>query len=124
MKNLKSLFVLSLIATFFVAGTLFAESIKETKIKTNAHCGNCKTKIEEGLGKADGIKSVKLNLNDKVAVVSYDADKTNEKNIRKTITDMGYNADMIKAKNPHGSPANKCDDKKCKDKANCGVKNK
>ena len=97
MKSTNKALILVLISMFLLNISLYAETIKEAKIKTNAHCGNCKTKIEAGLGKIDGIKSATVEMSDKVATISYDADKIKADAIKKSIVDMGYKAELLKS---------------------------
>jgi len=97
MKNIRRILMIAIIAVTFVGGTLFAEDAKEAKIQTNAHCGTCKTKIENGLGKVDGVVKTDVNLDNKIATVSYYPSKTSETVLIKTVSDLGYTATAAKS---------------------------
>lgn len=72
-------------------------NMKEAKIKTSAVCGMCKTRIEKALNKTEGVETAILDLDSKYVTVKYNADKTDLDKIRKAISDVGYDADDIKA---------------------------
>jgi Cu+-exporting ATPase len=127
--------VLLTIAVFILAASIsFAADNKEISIKTNMHCGSCKTKIETGLNKTNGIIESSADVDSKIVKVKYDAAKTNPQNITKAITDMGYKVDeackmgpeccklnggVCKEKNKMGKS---CDDKSSKSSKGCDVK--
>ncbi len=96
---------------------------KECQIKTSAHCGSCKTTIENGLNKVDGVKSSTLNLEDKVVTVKYDPAKTDPDKLKSEVASLGYTADVVKAKEGC-CPGDKAKStKSCKDKgcsSTCG----
>ncbi|AEI51725.1 heavy-metal-associated domain-containing protein [Runella slithyformis] len=68
---------------------------KEVKIKTSAVCEMCKERIEKNLTLSKGISEAVLNLEDKVVTVKYNPKKTDEAQIRKVITETGYDADNL-----------------------------
>lgn len=70
----------------------------EVKIKTSAECEECKERIEKMLAFEKGIKSSTLNLEDQVVTVVYYDKRTNPQKIREAISNIGYDADEIKAK--------------------------
>jgi copper chaperone CopZ len=117
MKNISKILMIAIIAVTFVGGTLFAEDAKEAKIQTNAHCGSCKTKIENGLGKVDGVIKSEVNMDTKIATVSYYPSKTSETTLVKTVADLGYTATAAKsadcAKSCEGMSKEECASK-CK----------
>lgn len=96
---------------------------KECQIKTSAHCGSCKTTIENGLNKVDGVKSSTLNLEDKIVTVKYDPSKTDPDKLKSEVASLGYTADVVKAKEGC-CPGNKAKNtSSCKDKgcsSTCG----
>lgn len=71
----------------------------EVKIKTSAVCEMCKKTIEKTLAYEKGVKKANLNVETKTLTVVFSNKKTNIENIRKTINNVGYDAD--------DSPANK-----------------
>jgi copper chaperone CopZ len=87
-------FILALTALFASAQT---KNTTEVKIKTSAVCETCKETIEHGLSFEKGVKSVRLDLENKMVTVVYLPTKTNEDKIRVALTNLGYDADSLKA---------------------------
>ncbi len=91
-KNLLAIF---LMAFFLFSLNSFAETkLEECNIKTNAHCNDCKTKIEKALKKQSGVMSTNLNLDNKIVSVKYDPNKTNSDKLISAITNVGYTAEL------------------------------
>ncbi len=97
MKNFLQIILILLFLGVIVPVISFGQA-KETsskiEIKTSAVCGDCKTRIEHDLSFAKGVKKVILNLEDKVATVLYNPQKTNPDLLRKAINQIGYDADV------------------------------
>ncbi len=93
MKNL--LFILTL--TF--AGIISAQETTtgEVKIQTSAECGSCKTRLEDVLNYTKGVKFAELNLDDKILTVGFNSKKISLDEIKKIISETGYDADNVKA---------------------------
>ncbi len=53
-------------------------------------CGACAVGIELALGKKKGIKSAKVSLNERMAVVEYDSATVTPSGIAKAVNDLGY----------------------------------
>ncbi len=53
------------------------------------HCAHCAKSVEEGLKKINGVKKVKVNLDDREAVVSYKGELL-IKDIEQCIIDLGF----------------------------------
>ena len=60
-------------------------------------CGMCKKIIEVGLAKVDGISNPRVDLKTKKTVLFYNPEKTNVKLIEKAVSDLGYQANDLKA---------------------------
>lgn len=89
-----------LVTTFILFTSLLYAQQKnaaEVKIKTSSVCETCKETIESNLSFEKGVKSVKLDLKTNVVTVLYNPDKTDEAKIRKALTEIGYDADSLKA---------------------------
>jgi len=72
-------------------------------------CEMCKTTIEAGLLNLEGIKSVEVNIEKKVAHIEYDAAKLNTEKIEQAISKLGYQANKLKAdKEAYAKLANCC----------------
>ncbi len=52
-------------------------------------CSHCAKKVEEGLKKLDGVKSVKVNLEKKNATIAY-KDTLDVKDVENVINELGY----------------------------------
>jgi mercuric ion binding protein len=66
-------------------------------IKTSAQCGTCKETIERGMLRAKGVASAQLDVDTKMLMLVFDADKTNPVKLRKAVTRIGYDADSFSA---------------------------
>ena len=71
--------------------------VRIAKIQTSAECGSCKTRIENKLNYISGIKFAELNLDDKKVTVKYTTEKIKLEEIKKIISETGYDADEVKA---------------------------
>lgn len=105
MKTIKSIALLTILFTFFVSVKVSAqtpapaEKNSVVKIKTSAECDMCKGRIEKEVSLMKGVKKAELDLTTKVLTVEYNAKKTSPDKIRKVISDLGYDADDVKANN-------------------------
>lgn len=74
------------------------EPIRKTVfIQTNAQCGDCKERIEGVLNFESGIIYSDLNLDNKKVEVKYNSKKISLDEIKKMISEIGYDADEVKA---------------------------
>ncbi|CAF1246508.1 unnamed protein product [Adineta ricciae] len=53
-------------------------------------CQSCVKNIERNVGKIDGVKSVKVLLDEKEAHVEFDSDKTTDQNDREKPDELGF----------------------------------
>lgn len=97
MKTMKAIAALA-VTLLFVAG-FTPESKAQTPsgektvtFKTSMHCDGCKKTIESGLAKEQGVKLVVADSKTKMVTVTYDASKTNDASLTKSIEKMGYQA--------------------------------
>lgn len=96
----KVLVMLAMIAA--VSGNAFAQSSTCKVRLEQMHCGGCSGKVKSALSAVDGVKEVNTDLEKRIATISYDASKTNEKallNLLKTTTKFteayAYNPDEV-----------------------------
>jgi copper chaperone CopZ len=91
--------LLTLIAILLIGNTLFAQSkkVETVVIQTSAQCEMCKERIEVELIYTGGVKKAILNLEDKSVSVTYKTKKLSADKIRKIVSDLGYDADEVKA---------------------------
>ena len=103
MKKLLPLSLLALLMLLFTNTSLHAQQAESktavVKIKTSAECDMCKKRIENGIGVMKGVKKAELDLTTKVLTVEYNPKKISPDKIRTAISNLGYDADDIKANN-------------------------
>ncbi|MDX1652676.1 MAG: heavy metal-associated domain-containing protein [Brumimicrobium sp.] len=106
---MNKLIMLLVLSFTFSCGMANSQGGKEVvKIQTNAQCGQCKERIEEKLNYTSGVSYAELNLDNKVVEVKYNSAKITAEEIRKIISDLGYNADEVKADAEAQSNLPKC----------------
>ena len=88
---------LMLLMTIFLTGMVSAQKSETVQIKTSAECGNCKDRIEGKLNYTKGIVFAELDVPSKVLTVKYKKKKINLDQVRKLVSEIGYDADDIKA---------------------------
>lgn len=100
----KSIVLKSLLLTMLFSGLLSSSLIAETeavqkkKERTitisvpEMQCGMCESRIEKGLQKIAGVKSVKADAEENTVVVTYDTKKTSRSKIEEAIANLGYAA--------------------------------
>lgn len=97
MKTLQKL----LITMLFVAvpALLTAQDKNKTtetiKFITSIDCNNCVNKIMTNIPQEKGIKDVKCDLATKEVTVTYQKDKNNPADIKKSIEKLGYTAKQV-----------------------------
>lgn len=95
MKKTSNFLAIAAILIAFSFSSVLAEKIAEAQIKTSAHCGSCKTKIEKAVNKLDGVMDSNLDLESNLLTVKYDSDKLKLDDIRAKIKKVGYEADVV-----------------------------
>ncbi len=92
--------LLSMIAIFILSTTTSFAQIKNSKtdtIKVYGNCEMCKTTIEKA-GTQKNISTVIWSEETNMAIITYDAKKTNTDAILKKIALIGYDSDKFFAK--------------------------
>ncbi|MCB0711778.1 MAG: heavy-metal-associated domain-containing protein [Ignavibacteriae bacterium] len=112
---LKALLVTMLCGGFvsssLVAGTEVAQKKRERTITISVpemQCGMCEARIEKGLKKIDGVKSVKADAEENTVVVTYDTKKTSKSKIEEAIANLGYDAGEKEANESAQSQLSPC----------------
>jgi len=106
---MKSILMLALIVGLSACGIVNGQSSKKTiSIQTNAQCGECKERIEEKLNYTKGVVYGELDLDTKIVEVKYNSSKLSGEEVKKVISDLGYNADEVKADPKAQSELPKC----------------
>lgn len=72
--------------------------LRSLSIKSSVQCGMCRKSIQKRLYNLNGVENVSINLQNKIIRVQWVASKQTEKSIKKTISQLGYDADTIAAK--------------------------
>lgn len=91
---------LLLLCLFFVFNTQAQDkkgSLETDTIKTSAECENCKERIEEMLNYTKGVKFAVLEVATKKLVVKFNTDKITLSEIKQKLSELGYDADEVKA---------------------------
>lgn len=83
---------------FITLGSITAiGQTKEVVIHTSAECGSCKKRIEEKLNYTSGIRFAELDVPSKNLTVKYTEKKITLKEIKHILSELGYDADEVKA---------------------------
>ena len=98
MKNLIALIIITLIA--FSSSNVNAQKVKKKEtivIRTSSECDMCKERIEKEMAYTKGVLSATLDVEKAELTAIYKPHKTTPKKIREAISNLGYDADTIKA---------------------------
>jgi len=76
---------------------LVAQKTMVLEIQTNAQCGDCKDRIEAVLNQTKGVVYAELNLETKKVEIKLKTAKIDPAALRTVISQIGYDADSIKA---------------------------
>ena len=87
-----------LISAFVMITTVaFGQKSDTVRIKTSSICDMCKRTIEGDLAFEKGVQYSNLDLEANVVTVVYKPKQTNPDILRKRLTEIGYDADSLKA---------------------------
>lgn len=89
--------IVMIIAILFVTAGIAQEKKPEIVIQTSGECGMCKDRIEEKLNYTKGIIFSELDVESKKLTVKYVAKTITADEIRQIISELGYDADDVKA---------------------------
>tara|TARA_B100000809_G_scaffold266844_1_gene332130 strand:- start:902 stop:1255 length:354 start_codon:yes stop_codon:yes gene_type:complete len=98
MKNIATLIIITLIA--FSSSNVNAQKVKKKEtivIKTSSECNMCKERIEKEMAYTKGVISATLNVEKSELTAIYKPHKTSPQKIREAISNLGYDADEVKA---------------------------
>lgn len=90
---------LTIIITLALSSFAFGQTkkVETATILTSAECGDCKERIEEVLNYTNGIQFAELDVPSKVVTVKFKTKKISLEEIRTIISEIGYDADDVKA---------------------------
>lgn len=94
---MKKLSVLSIIIVFLAMNLNAQNTTESITIQTSAQCEMCKEAIEKAMAYEKGVVSSNLDMETMELVVKFRSHKTNPDKIRKAISEIGYDADDVKA---------------------------
>ncbi len=96
MNSLKKIMMAITLLLSFTVSNAQIKNIKTETVKIFGNCGMCKTTIEKA-GTLKNIAKVDWNKDTKMAILTYDAKKTNQDEILKHIALAGYDSDKFLA---------------------------
>ncbi len=94
---MNKLFQISNILILFIAISCNGKVENITVDTPTIQCGMCQKTIEMGLKKLPGVSKSRVELDSKTTVVTYNPDQIDLLKIEKTISELGYQANKIKA---------------------------
>ena len=88
-----------ILAIFFSVLTIGCNNASEEMLinTPTIQCGMCQKIIEVGLAKVDGVSNPRVDLKTKKTILLHDPEKTNTKSIEKIVSELGYQANNLKA---------------------------
>jgi len=98
MKNIATLIIVTIIA--FSSNNVNAQKSNKKQtiiIKTSTECNMCKERVEKEMAYTKGVTSATLNVAKAELTVIFKKNKTDATQIRQAISNLGYDADTIKA---------------------------
>ncbi len=108
MKTILTLFVLTVLV-FSFANFAAAGDQKTVNLKIKGMtCQGCVDKVQSALNKVDGVKKSEVTLASNSAVIVYDAQKTNEKVLRKAVNSTGFKVVEAKAVKASSKKSGSC----------------
>lgn len=90
----------SIVLALFVLSSLSVfgqKKVEKVQIQTTAECESCKMRIEGKLNYTKGIRFAELDVPSKVLTVQFQSKKIGLDQIRAMVSDLGYDADAVKA---------------------------
>jgi mercuric ion binding protein len=108
-----SLILILFLANLFFTKSVFAQNETDSKkqtviIKTSAECGMCKERVENKLNYTKGISFSELNYETKELTVKFKTEKITLDEIKKILSELGYDADDVKANKEEMEKLPKC----------------
>jgi len=103
MKNL-----VVLVFALFTLTAFGQKKVEEVIIHTSAECGSCKERLEGKLNYTRGIKFAELDVPSKDFTVKFQSEKISLMEIKKIVSELGYDADDVKANQDSYSALPEC----------------
>lgn len=84
------------VALLSVAAVM-AKDIRVVVFKvTQMHCENCEKKVKDNMRFEKGLKDISTVVKDRTVTITYDAEKTNVKNLQAGFKKFNYEAEFVK----------------------------
>ena len=100
------------VALLSVAAVM-AKDIRVVVFKvTQMHCENCEKKVKDNMRFEKGLKDVSTVVKDRTVTITYDAEKTNVKNLQAGFKKFNYEAEFVKETKKETKKDDKKADKK------------
>ena len=95
------------VALLSVAAVM-AKDIRVVVFKvTQMHCENCEKKVKDNMRFEKGLKDVSTVVKDRTVTITYDAEKTNVKNLQAGFKKFNYEAEFVKETKKYDKKADK-----------------
>lgn len=76
---------------------VLAKDIRVAVFKvTQMHCENCEKKVKNNMRFEKGLKDISTVVKDRIVTITYDAEKTNVKNLQAGFKKFDYEAEFVK----------------------------
>lgn len=85
------------VVAFLSVAAVMAKDIRVVVFKvTQMHCENCEKKVKDNMRFEKGLKEVSTVVKDRTVTITYDAEKTNVKNLQAGFKKFNYEAEFVK----------------------------
>ena len=76
---------------------VFAKDIRVVVFKVSQmHCEKCEKKVKDNMRFEKGLKDIATEVKTKMVTITYDAEKTNVKNLQAGFNKFNYEAEFVK----------------------------
>ena len=98
----------ALVITLLSVTAVMAKDIRTAVFKVSQmHCENCERKVKNNIRFEKGVKELATELNTKTVTITYDAEKTNVKNLQAGFKKFEYEAEFVKETKKEDKKADK-----------------
>ena len=98
----------ALVITLLSVTAVMAKDIRTAVFKVSQmHCENCERKVKNNIHFEKGVKELATELKTKTVTITYDAEKTNVKNLQAGFKKFEYEAEFVKETKKEDKKADK-----------------
>ncbi len=94
---MKNILTIALVLFTLTAFGQKQKKVQQIDIQTSAECGSCKERLEGKLNYTSSIVFADLDVPSKVLTVKFKTKKISLEEIKKIVSELGYDADEMKA---------------------------